>query len=111
MVEESRTCFATAAGLDLTIGSSSDLDSPTLAEALREHGVLCRRGRRYQEAVDACQHILALCGCLAHIAHEAIEALAVYHEHRPCDLDAARRFATQALRFKASATRAQAVRH
>ena len=83
----------------------------TLAEALRAHGLLCRRDRRYPEAAAAWRRILALRGCPAHIAREATEALAVHHEHRLRDLGAARQFAMQALQFDISTTRVRAVYH
>ena len=112
MIAEARACFARAAGTDLTIGGPyTDVDPLTMAEALRAYGVLCRRERRYLEAADAWRRILALCGCPAHIAQEATEALAVHHEHRLRDLSTAREFSMQALQISASATRVQAVYH
>ena len=112
MIAETRACFARAAGTDLTIGGPyTDVDPLTMAEALRAYGVLCRRERRYLEAADAWRRILALCGCPAHIAQEATEALAVHHEHRLRDLSTAREFSMQALQISASATRVQAVYH
>ncbi len=111
MIAEARACFARAAAVDMTVGTRSDVDPLTLAEALRAYGVLCRRERRYPEAADAWRRVLALDGCPAHIAQEATEALAMHHEHRLRDLSAAREFAMQALQISASATRVQAVHH
>jgi hypothetical protein len=40
-----------------------------------------------------------------------MEALAVHHEHRARDLEAARRFALQSLRLQATAARQEAVKY
>ena len=111
MPAEARACYARAAGADPDAAPYTDVDSPTRAEALLGYGTLCRRERRYEEAADAWRRVLALRHCPAPIARQASEALAVHHEHRLRDLNAARRFAMHALRFDASATRLRAVRH
>jgi uncharacterized protein len=128
MIAEARACFARAADIApaAAFGSSElqrtgqagasysefpDADPMTRAEALRAYGVLCRRARQFEEAVGAWRRILALRDCPAHIAQEATEALAVHHEHRLCDLRAARQFAMQALQFNISTTRVEAVHH
>lgn len=86
-------------------------DAATRAEALRACAVLARRGRGYDEAASAWRRVLDVPDCPAPVAREAAEALAVHHEHRLRDFEVARRFALQSLRFHATATRAQAVRH
>ena len=110
MLAEAQACFARAAGTD-PAGPCPDVDPLTLAEALREYGVLCRRGRRYAEAADAWRRMLALRGCPARLAQDATEALAVHHEHRLRDLQAARQFATQSLQLSVGTARASAVRY
>jgi uncharacterized protein YprB with RNaseH-like and TPR domain len=106
LIAEARACYSRAAD-----ESSFEADALTRAEALRAHGVLCRRARQFDEAATAWRRILALRTCPAHIAQEATEALAVHHEHRLRDLRAARQFAIQTLQFNSSATRVEAVHH
>ena len=79
--------------------------------ALRCYALLSRRLRRHAEAAEAWRRILDLRRCPPHISREATEALAVHHEHRVRDLQAARLFALQTLRFEASVARQHAVRH
>jgi hypothetical protein len=50
-------------------------------------------------------------GCPPGYAREATEALAVHHEHRVRDLEAARGFALQALPLQATAARQEAVKY
>jgi hypothetical protein len=45
------------------------------------------------------------------MAREATEALAVHHEHRVRDLEAARRFALESLRVPATMARRHAAEH
>ena len=107
-LERARACFARAAGFS---PDSLAADVLTRAEALRAYAVLSRRDRRHADAAAAWQQILALRGCPAHIAREATEALAVHHEHRLRDLEAARSFALRSLQLHDSASRTQALQH
>ena len=68
-----------------------------LAEAVRASAVLLRRLRRYEEAAEAWRVLLGLRDCTPGYVREATEALAVHHEHRVRNLEAARSFALQAL--------------
>ena len=86
-------------------------DVPTRADALRAHAVLSRRVRRYQDAAAAWRSLLELGRCPAPIAREAMEALAVHHEHRARDLREARRFAMESLQFNITVARQRAVQH
>jgi hypothetical protein len=86
-------------------------DALTRAESLRSYAVLCRRLRRFRDAAAGWQRIIELRGCPPHILREAIQALAVHHEHRLRDPRAARQFALQSLRLEATASRQHAVRH
>ena len=79
------------------------------AEALRAHATLCRRLRRYEAAASSWRRILEVRACSAAIAREATEALAVHHEHRERDLNAAKTFALRSL--QATAARQQAVQY
>lgn len=110
LAAEARACYARAAGTGLD-RPYDDVDALTLAEALRAYGVVCRRARRHAEAADAWRRLLTLRGCPPRFAQEAADALAVHHEHRVCDLGAARQFAVQSLRFGTSAARVEAARH
>ena len=59
--------------------------------------VMHRRARRYDEAAAAWQHVLDLVPAsrrmLTPLERQAVEALAVHHEHRARDLDRARGYA------------------
>ena len=62
-------------------------------DGLRALAALFRRGRRYEDAAAHWRELLAIPGCPPHLAREASEALAVHHEHRARDLQAAKAFA------------------
>jgi len=81
------------------------------ADAFRAQAILLRRLRRYEEAASSWRELLAMRDCPESYAREATEALAIHHEHRARDLEAARRFALQALRFQATVERQDAVRY
>jgi uncharacterized protein YprB with RNaseH-like and TPR domain len=86
-------------------------DATAQAENLRGYAVLARRQRRFAEAADAWRRVLTMRRCPPPIVREATEALAVHHEHRARDLEAARQFALQALPLQGSASRREAVQH
>jgi hypothetical protein len=66
-----------------------------------------RRERRHDEAAGAWQEILALDRTVERVTLEAAHALAVHHEHRSRDLQAAHRYAVYAA--TAAATEADRV--
>ena len=103
LLEEARIAYARASDLPS--------DVVTRAEALRCLAVICRRERRFTDAAAAWRRLIDLRGCPAHIVREATEALAIHHEHRMRDPNAARQFALQSLRLEATAARQHAVRH
>jgi uncharacterized protein len=80
-------------------------------EALRASAILLRRLRRYEEAAVRWRALLVAPHCPPAYAREANEALAVHHEHRARDLEAARMFAVQSLTLHATPVRQQATRH
>jgi len=84
---------------------------PRTAEAIRAAAVLLRRLRRYEDAAACWRRLLAMRGCPASYEREAMEALAVHHEHRVRDLEAARSFAVQCLRLQGTAARQEAVKY
>jgi hypothetical protein len=104
MPREARAAYLRAADL-------SDADSLTRADAWRSYAVLSRRERRYQDAAEGWRRILELRRCPPAILREASEALAVHHEHRLRDLQAARSFALRSLSVQATASRRDATRH
>ena len=82
-----------------------------VVEGVRASAILLRRLRRYEEAAAAWRELLAARSCPSGYVREATEALAVHHEHRARDLEAARTFALQALRLPATAARQDAVKY
>ena len=109
LLADARACYARAAGVD---GSTQLLrsDTVTRADALRAFAVLARRERRYEDAAGAWRRITELRGCPDAIRREAVDALAVHHEHRLRDPRAARGFALESLRLHAGPRR-DAVQH
>jgi hypothetical protein len=65
--------------------------------ALRELARGARRGRRYKDAAERWRQLLDLPGCPSNVRREASEALAIHHEHRVVDLEAAKAFALGSL--------------
>jgi uncharacterized protein len=86
-------------------------DAATRADALRRYAVLSRRARRYEEAAGAWRRALGLRRCPPAIAREAMEALAVHHEHRLRNLQEARRFAMRSMQFNITEARQHAIQH
>jgi uncharacterized protein len=83
-------------------------DEAVAADALGRLAVLLRRQARYQEAAAAWMGVLSLSQDRSpdgSLERRAVEALAIHHEHRVRDLDAARRYA-EALGRGASGRRA-----
>lgn len=107
--EDARAAFRRAAGLDEAGRVPGDTRSR--AEALRALALLERRERRYADAAEAWRRLLELPRLPAQLVRDALDALAVHHEHRARDLDAARAFALQALDCHTSASRHRAARH
>jgi uncharacterized protein YprB with RNaseH-like and TPR domain len=81
------------------------------AEAWRAYAVLSRRERRFADAAHGWRRILELGQCPPAIQREASEALAVHHEHRLRDLQAARAFALQSLTVNSTRSRHEATQH
>ena len=100
MIGDALAAFARATHADAT---------GVRVDALRAQAILLRRMRRYDEAASSWRDLLAMRECPQPYAREAAEALAVHHEHRARDLEAARRFALQSLRLQATEVRRDAV--
>jgi uncharacterized protein len=75
------------------VGSDPELH----AEALRRLARIRRRDRRPHEAAEAWSELAVLPRCAAALRREAKEALAIHHEHRLKDLQAARQHALDLL--------------
>jgi uncharacterized protein YprB with RNaseH-like and TPR domain len=81
------------------------------ADALRGLAISWRRARHYDEAARCWQQIVDMRGCPAALAREATEALAIHHEHRVRDLDAAKTFALLSLGGDAQPAWTRSVQH
>jgi uncharacterized protein YprB with RNaseH-like and TPR domain len=99
--------FARAAGIDGDLRA----DLLTRAEGLRAYATLARRQRRHTDAADAWQRLIALRRCPPHFVREAMEALAVHHEHRLRDPRSAHTFAQQSLHLQSTQGRRNALNH
>ena len=101
-------CFEEAAG---------DAHPDVRAEALTRLATRLRRARRHAEAADAWQQVLSLTedrqdGARRRaLAREAAQALAIHHEHRARDLEAARRLARAALGLEPTRSAAAALEY
>lgn len=86
-------------------------DREVRERALARLAVLLRRQRRFRESADAWRCLLALGHGRSPWAREALEALAIHHEHRVGELDQARSIALTALQAERDPARREAVRH
>ncbi|MFN7917166.1 MAG: ribonuclease H-like domain-containing protein [Vicinamibacterales bacterium] len=80
-------------------------------EALRSLAVGARRARQFTDAAGWWRRLLEVPGCPPPIRREATEALAIHHEHRERNLEAARMFALKSLEAGSEAAWGDAVRH
>jgi len=80
-------------------------------ESLRALALTHRRARQYAAAAACWRRLLATPGCPPLVAREATGALAVHHEHRDRDLEAAKAFALQSLEVDAQPAWTRAVQH
>jgi uncharacterized protein len=80
-------------------------------EALRGLALLARRQRRYEAAAARWRQLTELPDCPPQVSREAIEALAIFHEHRARDLAAAKVFALRGVELEAAPARGDAARH
>ena len=103
-LDRAETCFRQAAS---TFGTSRAVRE----DALYELATLLRRQRRFAEAAQSWRDLLALGHGRSPAAREAIQALAVHHEHRERNLHHARELAMRALRAEQDPTRRDDLRH
>ena len=92
------------------VAESEAADVPR-AEALYRLALRLRRSRQYEAAAGRWEQILRLQEAPARIARDAVEALAIHHEHRGRDLARATAFARRALQGEEDPKRRDAVRH
>jgi hypothetical protein len=95
----------------LRAADGSEADPLTCAEAWRAYAVVSRRERQFTDAAHGWRRVLAVRGCPPALEREASEALAVHHEHRLRDLQAARAFALQSLHVTSTRARHEATEH
>jgi uncharacterized protein YprB with RNaseH-like and TPR domain len=107
--DEAERCYA-AAAVDEGM-PEQEVDRMARADALHWLALNRRRLRRFQEAADAWRALSEIPGVDADLRREALEALAIHHEHRVKDLETARAFALEALRLAADAKRVEGVQH
>ena len=107
---EAEAHFSRAAGLDPAPWDTRSIDRTIRAEALQHLAVHRRRQRRYAAAAEAWQGMLDA-GAGQPLAQEARRALAIHHEHRCRDLDAARAFVLHALESERAPAQIDALRH
>ena len=108
--DEADACFSRAAGLGGAPWDPASVDSGLRADALRSLALERRRRHRYVEAAEAWERLLAS-GADPSYEREALEALAIHHEHRARDLAAARELAARALAAERDQEAAAALRH
>lgn len=108
-LNDAERCFDAAALADGTL--DVELDLVVRADALHWLAQHRRSARRFEDAADAWRQLSEVAGLDAERRREALEALAIHHEHRAKDLAAARVFALQALALADDAGRVTEVRH
>jgi hypothetical protein len=84
---------------------------PIRIEALRSLALAARRARRYHDAAARWRQLLDIQLCPRHTAWEALEALAIHHEHHVRDLGAARTFTLGSLDAAARTSASARSRH
>lgn len=88
-----------------------DASAEMRSESLRSLACEARRARRFDEAAAYWREVLDTPGCAPHVRREANEALAIHHEHRARDLNAAKTFALRSLEACSRPVWNDAVRH
>jgi hypothetical protein len=84
--DEAEACFAHAAAFSARTGREPEIHG----EALRRLAISRRRAGRMAEAAVVWKELVCVAGCPSALRREAREALAIHHEHRLRDLQAAR---------------------
>jgi len=100
--DRARAAFERA--VTLAASSRGSRASLIAEDALHALAVAYRRARRFDDAAK-CWTALIESGCSSAIEREAIEAMAIHHEHRVRDLESARLFAVENVARARSGTR------
>ena len=93
---DARAIEAFERAVTLAATSRSRRSAFLTTDALRALALAYRRARRFDDAAR-CWTALIECGCPTAVEREAIEALAIHHEHRRRDLESAKLFAERNL--------------
>lgn len=107
MADRAQEAFVRA--LDLAAVGSPDHTSQI--EALRALARDARRRRQHELAASRWHRLLDLPRCPPRVAREAIEALAIHHEHRVRDLAVAKRLVLRGLEIDGTRVGGDAARH
>jgi uncharacterized protein len=91
--ERAKACYVRTAHLVEAAREAVAEDDVARGEALRWLALRLRRERRYDEAAVLWHQVLEISVSPPDLQREAIEALAIHHEHRSRDLDAALAYA------------------
>jgi hypothetical protein len=107
---ETEAHLARAAGLAVSPWDVRSVDRSIRAEAFHHLAVYRRRHRHYAAAAEAWRGMLDA-GAGPSLAQEARRALAIHHEHRSRDIDAARALVLHALESERDPAQIDALRH
>jgi len=88
-----------------------EADRTVCERAWRGLALLLRRQRRFDEAATAWRDLLLIVDRRSRFAAEAIEALAIHHEHRARNLRTARALAQKAIAHERDPRRREALEH
>jgi uncharacterized protein YprB with RNaseH-like and TPR domain len=94
--DRAEVCYRRA--IDLAARSWQAEDEEVRLEALHALALRCRRTGRYLDAAAHWEAITRARRCPPGVMRDALEALAIHHEHRSRNLEQARRFAEQTRR-------------
>jgi uncharacterized protein YprB with RNaseH-like and TPR domain len=94
--DDTRALGAYERAVALASGTRSRRSVLARTDALRALALAYRRARRYEESAGCWTALLGE-GCRETVEREALEALAIYHEHRVRNLAAAKTFALRGL--------------
>jgi uncharacterized protein YprB with RNaseH-like and TPR domain len=104
-----RACDAYRRAVEMT--ERGAVSQRTRIDSLRALALACRRQRLHTEATACWRRLVDTPGCPPRVLREAAEALAVHHEHRARDLEAAKAFALKSLDAEAQPSWMRAVQH
>jgi len=107
---EDRARDAFSRSIEMSRAAEGAFD-PVRIDAMWALAQALRHCRRFDEAVTWWQRLAATCGCPAPARREAIEALAIHHEHRVRDLTTAKAFALRNLEEEQHPSLTRAVQH